>query len=86
MAAILDNSKREMRIICGHLHNSIVSTIGGVTVLSSPATASSFPTDHRSDAPVGFTQDPGGYMLHEWNNGFRSSYLSLSPQSIVHPF
>ncbi|WP_255555523.1 phosphodiesterase [Enterovibrio paralichthyis] len=36
MAEILENSKREMRIICGHLHNSIVSTIGGVTVLSSP--------------------------------------------------
>ncbi|USH05429.1 phosphodiesterase [Grimontia kaedaensis] len=86
MAEILEKSPREVRIICGHLHNSIVSTIGGATVLSSPATASSFLTDHRSDAPVGFTQDPGGYMLHEWNKGFRSTYLPLASSSQLYPF
>lgn len=86
MAEILEQSARDIRIICGHLHNSIVSTIGGATVLSSPATASCFLTDHRQDAPVGFTQDHGGYMLHEWNQGFRSTYLSLAPHGAVQPF
>ncbi|MDD1779784.1 phosphodiesterase [Enterovibrio sp. ZSDZ35] len=83
---ILTNTQRDVRIICGHLHNSIVCSVGGKTVMSSPATASSFVTDHRQDAPVGFTQNTGGYMLHEWNNGFRSTYLSLAESGQLFPF
>ncbi|WP_407333946.1 phosphodiesterase [Enterovibrio sp. 27052020O] len=86
MADLLNQTSREVRVICGHLHNSIVCNMGQATVLSSPAIASSFMTDHRPNAPVGFTQKPGGYMLHEWQNGFRSSYLSLSPNGDLYPF
>ncbi|MDD1793339.1 phosphodiesterase [Enterovibrio makurazakiensis] len=86
METLLKLTTREVRVICGHLHNSIVCSMGNATVLSSPAVASSFMTDHRPNAPVGFTQKPGGYMLHEWNNGFRSSYLSLSPNGDLYPF
>ncbi|PKF49964.1 phosphodiesterase [Enterovibrio nigricans] len=83
---ILVSTPREVRIICGHLHNSIVCSVGGKTVLSSPSTASTFLTDHRDNAPVGFTQNTGGYMLHEWNNGFRSSYLTLAEPGHFFPF
>ncbi|KXF83140.1 phosphodiesterase [Enterovibrio coralii] len=83
---ILAQSERDIRVICGHLHNSIVCSVGGKTVLSSPSTASSFVTDHRDNAPVGFTQQAGGYMLHEWNNGFRSSYLTLAESGPLYPF
>ncbi|PMN90220.1 phosphodiesterase [Enterovibrio norvegicus] len=78
MARILTQSPREKRVICGHLHNSIVCNMGNATVLSAPGVASSFMTDYRDDAPVGFTQDPGGYMVHDWHHGFRSTYISLS--------
>ncbi|WP_028022143.1 phosphodiesterase [Enterovibrio calviensis] len=86
LSELLNHTSREVRVICGHLHNSIVCSLGNTTVLSSPAVASSFMTDHRPNAPAGFTKKPGGYMLHEWINGFRSSYLSLSTNGDLYPF
>ncbi|MBD1557792.1 phosphodiesterase [Vibrio sp. S9_S30] len=86
LARIIEQSNQDIRIVCGHLHNSIVCNVGGATVISSPAIASAFLTDYRENAEVGFVKSNGGYMLHDWNNGFRSSFISLDLANEVHPF
>ncbi|WP_104401204.1 phosphodiesterase [Vibrio penaeicida] len=85
-ARILEQSKQDIRIVCGHLHNSIVCDVGRATVISCPAVASAFLTDYRETAEVGFVKSTGGYMVHDWNNGFRSSFISLEQAEEVHPF
>ncbi|MDP2571823.1 phosphodiesterase [Vibrio penaeicida] len=85
-ARVIEQASQDVRIICGHLHNSIVCDIGGSTVISSPAIASTFLTDYRENAQVGFVKSTGGYMVHDWDNGFRSSFISLDLENEVHPF
>ncbi len=86
LAEILGDAKVETRIICGHVHNMIVGMVGNTIAISAPSTASTFPADYRDDAPVGFTTNIGGYMLHEFSNGFRSTSIDLACRTGPHPF
>jgi len=52
------------RIVCGHLHRPIVSTIAGVAVTVGPSTVQSVVLDlHASSSPA-VIRDPVGYLLH----------------------
>ncbi len=86
LAEILCDAKVETRIICGHVHNMIVGMVGNTIAISAPSTASTFPADYRDDAPVGFTTNIGGYMVHEFSNGFRSTSIDLACGTGPHPF
>ena len=57
------------RIVSGHLHRPITTTVGGVTTSTGPATAHHVELDLQPDAPVGIIRDPGGYHLHHRNDG-----------------
>lgn len=82
----LGQSRAEIRLICGHLHMLVAASLGQHIAISSPATCSSFDTDYRDVAPVGFTTRPGGYMIHEWCDGFRSTCIPLVDGTGPHPF
>ncbi|MCG6903766.1 MAG: phosphodiesterase [Rhodobacter sp.] len=86
LAGVLSQAKAEVRIICGHVHGTIVGTVGGHVAISSAAVCSAFPADYRRDAPVGFTINPGGYMIHSWDGCFRSAAVSLGDADGPHPF
>jgi len=83
---ILKSAKNDIRIICGHLHGMIIGSIGNRIAIASPATSSSFDADYRDSAPVGFTTRPGGYMIHDWDNGFRSTCVPFTEGTGPHPF
>lgn len=76
---VLRRAKSPVRIVCGHVHGSIIASVGGHVAIASPSLCSSFETDFRGDAPVGFTTQPGGYMIHVVEGSeFRSSAISLA--------
>jgi 3',5'-cyclic AMP phosphodiesterase CpdA len=83
---ILRSTKNDIRIICGHLHGTIIGSVGNTVAIVSPATASSFDADYRDNAPIGFTTRPGGYMIHDWDNGFRSTCVPFTNGTGPHPF
>lgn len=83
---VLEGASAEVRLICGHLHSSVIASVGRHIAISSPATCSSFEADYRDNAPVGFTTRPGGYMIHQWVDGFRSTCVPLTVGSGPHPF
>jgi Icc protein len=60
------------RILCGHLHRSIVCRVGSTVASSCPGTAHQIPLDLRADEAPGFNFEPPGYQLH-W----------FSPQGLV---
>ena len=72
--------------ISGHVHGIHVSTVGGGPAITCPSLTSTFSVDFRDDAPVGFTTQAGGYVLHDWQGRFRSSFVSLAPGTGPHPF
>ncbi len=86
-AEVLHQTQRPVRVICGHLHNQMIGEVGGKVAIIGPATISSFKTDYRDNAPIGFTTKLGGYMIHDWHqDGFRSVYVPLEEEDKVYPF
>ena len=83
---ILKSVKNDIRIICGHLHGTVIGSVGNRVAITCPATASSFNADYRNNAPIGFTTRPGGYMIHDWDNGFRSTCVPFTSGTGPHPF
>ncbi|MBL1435698.1 MAG: phosphodiesterase [Rhodobacteraceae bacterium] len=74
---VLEHASAKTRIICGHVHNMMVGSLGDTVAISAPSPVSSFPVDYRANAPAGFVTRPGGYMLHEWHGAFRSTEIDL---------
>lgn len=83
---VLKSVTNDMRIICGHIHSNVIGSVGKTIAISSAATSSSFEIDFREEAPVGFTTHPGGYMIHDYTTGFRSSCVAFTSGSGPHPF
>ena len=86
LATVLRRSGRDARLVCGHIHGVHLSMVGGCPVISAPATCSTFDVDFRADAAAGFHDAPGGFLLHEWENGFRTVEVSHAPGSGPWPF
>jgi 3',5'-cyclic AMP phosphodiesterase CpdA len=73
-----------LRIVCGHIHSMIVSDVAGHIAISAPSPASTFAYDLRVDAPVGYTTQEDGCLLHRWDAGFQS--IRIGPVAGSGPF
>ncbi|MGB1235629.1 MAG: phosphodiesterase [Planktomarina sp.] len=73
-----------LRIVCGHIHNMIVSDVAGHIAISAPSPNSTFAYDRRPDAPVGFMTQEDGCLLHRWDAGFQS--IRIGPIAGSGPF
>jgi 3',5'-cyclic AMP phosphodiesterase CpdA len=69
LADVLNQHKGAVRVVCGHLHSMIVSSVGPYTAISAPSPCSTFAFDTRPDAPVGFFDQGDGCLLHRWADG-----------------
>lgn len=84
LAEVLGQHEGEIRVICGHVHSMIVSSVGPCIAISAPSPCSNFAFDTRSDAPVGFFDQGDGCLLHRWANGFQT--IRIGPESGAGPF
>jgi 3',5'-cyclic AMP phosphodiesterase CpdA len=66
-ANVVSRHPQVQAILCGHLHRSIHTSVGGRRVLTCPSPAHQVVLDIRSQAPSQFCMEPPGYMLHWWN-------------------
>lgn len=86
LECVLSRYEKDIRIVCGHIHCTMISTIGSKVALSAPSPCSSFAFDRRADAPVGFYQQEDGFMLHHWRDGFQSVRISAEAGEGPFPF
>ncbi len=56
------------RILCGHLHRTIVARFGGTLAVTCPSPAHQVALDLLPAGPASFVMEPPGYMLHRWND------------------
>jgi 3',5'-cyclic AMP phosphodiesterase CpdA len=81
---IIADYKGSLRMVCGHIHNMMVTDVAGHIALSAPSPCSTFAYDRRTDAPIGFHTLEGGCLLHRWNGGFQS--IRIGPVAGSGPF
>jgi 3',5'-cyclic AMP phosphodiesterase CpdA len=86
LADILSRFEGDIRVVCGHIHSTMVATVGGKTALSAPSPGSTFAFNVQPDAPVGFHDQQDGYMLHRWQGGFQSVRIPMQPGPGPFPF
>lgn len=85
-AAILAAHQGPLRVICGHIHCTMVAEVGGKIALSGPSAASTFAMDLRNGAPAGFMTEPDGFVAHVWQDGFTSTRIGISGGDGPFPF
>jgi 3',5'-cyclic-AMP phosphodiesterase len=66
LAEILAGHPTVERVICGHLHRTIYSRIGGAVVSTAPSPAHQICLDLAPDAPSAWILEPPGFHLHAW--------------------
>ena len=54
------------RVICGHLHRTIYSRVGGVVASTAPSPAHQVCLDLAPDAASAWILEPPGFHLHAW--------------------
>lgn len=86
LAALIGGRRAETRVIAGHVHRHITGGIGGWPAITAPSTAHAIPVDFRPEAPVAFDMEPGGFLIHDWSRGFRSTHVAIARAAGPFPF
>ncbi len=67
LADVLARHAQVDRIVCGHLHRSISARFAGRLAMTAPSTAHALAFDLGPDAPLAFTLEPAGFLVHAWS-------------------
>lgn len=78
LQGMLDAYPGESRLVCGHVHRSVTSMFGSSIGLIAPGTSHAVTLDQRQANPHTLSLEPGGFMLHEWRDGFVSHVVAAS--------
>lgn len=69
LEAVLRRHPQVERVICGHLHRSIVRRFGGTLAMTVPSTAHQIALDLAPDAPAAWRREPPGLAVHLLRGG-----------------
>lgn len=67
LAEILSAHRNVERVICGHLHRTIVVGFGGTVACTAPSPAHQVCLDLAPDAASAWTLEPPGFHVHAWS-------------------
>ncbi|HRD99523.1 MAG TPA: phosphodiesterase [Rubrivivax sp.] len=88
LARILGQHPNVERVICGHLHRSIVTRFGGTIASTAPSPAHQVSLDLAPDAASTWTLEPPGFHLHAWTGPGRllTHVAAIGSFDGPHPF
>ena len=88
LAEILAGHPAVERVICGHLHRTIYSRVGGAVVSTAPSPAHQVCLDLAPDAAPTWILEPPGFHLHAWSSPGRmvSHVAAVGRFDGPHPF
>ena len=72
---ILSGYSGNLKLICGHIHRNIVGQLGDIVCQIAPGVSHAVSMDLRKGAPNCLTKEPGGFLLHEIQNGILSHQI-----------
>jgi Icc protein len=74
LAEVLARHPQVLRVLAGHLHLVITSSIGGRPVMVAPSTFTQARL-HFAAEELSFTDEPPGFVLHVWREGVLTSHV-----------
>lgn len=86
LQSMLDAYPGESRLVCGHVHRSVTTAFGSSIGLIAPGTSHAVTLDQRQANPHTLSLEPGGFMLHEWRDGFVSHVVAAKFPAGRFPF
>ena len=88
LAEILAAHPNVERVICGHLHRTIYTRLGGAVVSTAPSPAHQVSLDLAPDAASTWTLEPPGFQLHAWSGPGRmvTHVAAIGAFDGPHPF
>jgi Icc-related predicted phosphoesterase len=72
---IVGRRSNVVRILCGHLHRPLTTTIAGVTTTVAPSTIHHVELNLDPQARVELIRDPAGYQLHNYIDDIWVSHI-----------
>ncbi len=76
LGALLEDTPGVKRILCGHIHRTLVTTWRGRVACASPSTAHQVALDLGPAAPPMFSLEAPGFLLHHWDGREVISYAA----------
>jgi 3',5'-cyclic AMP phosphodiesterase CpdA len=64
LEAVIRRHRQVQRVICGHLHRSIVRGFAGTVAMTVPSTAHQITMDLRKGGPAAYLMEPPGFGVH----------------------
>lgn len=88
LAEILAAHPAVERVVCGHLHRTIYTRLGGAVVSTAPSPAHQVSLDLAPDAASTWILEPPGFQLHAWNGPGRmvTHVAAIGAFDGPHPF
>jgi 3',5'-cyclic-AMP phosphodiesterase len=77
LAEVIGRHAQVERVVCGHLHRSIVRRFAGTIAATAPATAHQIALDLAPEKRLAAVQEPPACALHLWLDGALVSHLSV---------
>lgn len=74
LAKILTGHPQVERVICGHLHRTMLASLAGRPVISAPSTFHAYGMDYSEDHHSGVSDEAPGFAFHQWQE--ESGWLS----------
>jgi len=76
-AEIMSRHPQVIAILCGHLHRTIHTQVGGRPAMTAPSPSHQIELQINPAAPSHFCLEPPGYLLHWWNEGRLITHTAL---------
>lgn len=79
LAEVLSKHPHIIGLACGHVHRSVFTQWAGIPACICPSPAHQIHLDTRSNAPLAWTLEPGGFLLHEFRDGKLTTHVIHGP-------
>lgn len=63
---VISRHPQVIRLLCGHVHRYMVSTLGNTLVCTAPGTSHQVAPDFSADGAASFVLEPAGFLVHRW--------------------
>lgn len=66
LAALLAEHPQVQRVVCGHVHRTVVGEVGGRPLITCPSTYLQARLDLRVPGEIDLRPEPAGFLVHAW--------------------
>jgi hypothetical protein len=86
LSALLKANKQVIGLACGHVHRSVFTQWADIPACICPSPAHQIHLDTNTNAPLAWTLEPGGFLLHVFKDGNLTTHEIHGPAPTATPY